>query len=516
MSTYLEALELRRLLSAGSLDLTYGTGGIGADKLPAGTFVLHDKTVESGDRVLVAGTFTPQGGTTQNFLARYTAQGTRDTAFLGTATVAGNPRGLASIDLITTQPDGKILLLDRTTNAGLATVVRLTASGKVDTTFGKNGVTKVSFSTAREMIVGDDGRIIIVGDDSNNIQVARLTTAGILDSTFASGGTFTGKVNLAGTNTQNVTYTRLALFASETSDGKVLIAGSFDLHELNPASTFSHPFVARFTSTGQLDTTFDTDGTAEISDQGNVAIKGFAVLSSGKVIVSFNGTSTSSLERLNDDGSTDTAFGSSGIAAVSGASQGILAQSDGKILVTEPSALVRYSASGNLDSSFTDGNAPDADPLGGIGSDGSIFTVSVAHKQATDPFGYTIRPIRRWSEQAPAGLLAAADVSAAPSGPYKFSIQWRAEKSVAVNTLSSPSIQIVAPGGATYKATFLATTKAGNGSQRTANYKFSAPGGSWDAGDDGVYTVRLLGGVVKDTLGDAASARVLGQFNVQL
>ena len=92
--------------------------------------------------------------------------------------------------------------------------------------FGKNGVTKVSFSTAREMIVGDDGRIIIVGDDSNNVQVARLTSTGALDATFATGGIFTGKVNLAGTNTQNVTYTRTALVASRRSEQEVLIASS--------------------------------------------------------------------------------------------------------------------------------------------------------------------------------------------------------------------------------------------------------------------------------------------------
>jgi hypothetical protein len=113
-------------------------------------------------------------------------------------------------------------------------------------------------------------------------------------------------------------------------------------------------------------------------------------------------------------------------------------------------------------------------------------------------------------------LLSAPVISSVPSGVYRFAIQWRAELSIVVNSLASSSIQIVAPNGTTYKATFLGTTKAGNGSQRTANYKFAAPGGTWDASDDGVYTVRLLAGFVKDTQGNTASARTLGTFAVQL
>ena len=185
-----------------------------------------------------------------------------------------------------------------------------------------------------------------------------------------------------------------ALFAAENPDGTVVIAGSFDLNETNPVSHFAHPYVARLTSRGKLDTTFGGDGTVEIQDQGSVMIEGFAVLADGKVVLSFNGTASSALMRLNADGSTDTTFGDSGVASVGGASSGIIAQADGRVVVSTPSQLFRYDAAGVLDSSFADNNVPNDNQLVGIGSDGSILTYTISHKQATDVFGYTIRPAR--------------------------------------------------------------------------------------------------------------------------
>ena len=54
----------------------------------------------------------------------------------------------------------------------------------------------------------------------------------------------------------------------------------------------------------------------------------------------------------------------------------------------------------------------------------------------------------------------------------------------------------------------------GAGATRVVTYSITPPGGSWDAGDNGTYTVALQGGMVADAAGNAAAAGDLGTFAV--
>src|SRR5437016_4627491 len=108
MSAWIEPLDSRRLLAAGDLDASYGTGGIAADTLPPheqGTATIVS-AVQAGDRILI-------GDGAQLYLARYTADGSRDPNFAGTAILQNHPRGLATIKQI------DVLSNDRIVVAGL-------------------------------------------------------------------------------------------------------------------------------------------------------------------------------------------------------------------------------------------------------------------------------------------------------------------------------------------------------------------------------------------------------------
>ena len=50
----------------------------------------------------------------------------------------------------------------------------------------------------------------------------------------------------------------------------------------------------------------------------------------------------------------------------------------------------------------------------------------------------------------------------------------------------------------------------------TATYAFSAPGGSWDATDNGEYIVRVKGGQVADSSGNYMEGRAIGAFVVSI
>jgi autotransporter-associated beta strand protein len=55
-----------------------------------------------------------------------------------------------------------------------------------------------------------------------------------------------------------------------------------------------------------------------------------------------------------------------------------------------------------------------------------------------------------------------------------------------------------------------------NGTPMTGSYSIAAPGGTWDSGDNGTYTITLQDASVADTLGNVTSETVLGTFTVNI
>jgi uncharacterized delta-60 repeat protein len=185
---------------------------------------------------------------------------------------------------------------------------------------------------------------------------ASALSKGQLDSSFGSGGiaSVSSGTELLGTAVQ--------------SDGKVVAVGASGV-----GTPTLHLLVARFTTSGRLDSTFSG---GQVTGPANVLGQAVAIQSDGKIVVT--GTTTDStgvstlgvvVMRLNSNGSRDGRFGSGGVVttltrASHGQGNAIAVAPSGEIIVAGDGAitsgpnqffpgvaLVRVSTTGHLDSS---------------------------------------------------------------------------------------------------------------------------------------------------------------------
>ena len=151
-------------------------------------------------------------------------------------------------------------------------------------------------------------------------------------------------------------------------DGKILAGGYTNNGITNDFA------LARYTVTGTLDTTFDTDGivTATVGVSFS-CIYAIALQPDGKIVAAgsaYNGVNYDfALARYNTNGSLDTAFDTDGVITTTVGSSNdkayaVVLQPDGRIVAagysfygaTDNFALVRYNDNGSLDTTFdTDG-----------------------------------------------------------------------------------------------------------------------------------------------------------------
>jgi uncharacterized delta-60 repeat protein len=159
----------------------------------AGTaFVDLGATVESAEGVAVQrdGKIVIAGSTGSSVLvARFTPSGAPDPDFgTGGHVTLGSVFGTSATD-VAIQQDGKILLA--TSGGSGTTVARLGADGKPDTSFDDDGVAAVNFSataTADALALQADGKIVIAANALDSGFVARLQPSGLPDATFHGSG----------------------------------------------------------------------------------------------------------------------------------------------------------------------------------------------------------------------------------------------------------------------------------------------------------------------------------------
>ncbi len=220
-------------------------------------------------------------------------------------------------------------LLVATTAFVAASLGALAAPGDIDGTFGTQGTVSVDAGgndVLRALVVAPGGAITAVGGSSGvpgsaGFQIVRRLPGGAADAAFAGGrvGVEFGGDESAGA---------VAL----QPDGKTVVAGSATL----PGGPMQMA-VARLTSSGSLDAApggisnahavqtgiggglrlgFDDDGRKLITI-GNVAeANTVRVLSDGRILVAGTGETDAAVVRLLADGTTDTSFGTGGVARV--------------------------------------------------------------------------------------------------------------------------------------------------------------------------------------------------------
>ena len=397
-----ESLEGRQLLSAGDLDPTFGNG----------------------------------------------------TGFVLTSQPGSNPSDV--LNAVALQPDGKVLVAGHGNgDQGRSfEVVRLTADGTLDSSFGSGGRSlpwTISDGGCTDMALQPDGKIVLVGNITiytgsgkhaeiqNDIAIARLNADGTLDQAFGQGGkVITGVSTSSSTDSSNKEDS--ASSVAIQPDGKVLVGG----RTYNGTSLGYDSILLRYNVDGSLDDGSANDTTPGDSfgqggmvvtawSTGNDNIVDLAIQPDGKIIASggytlAGGSVSYYVARYDANGSLDIGFGSAGLITTpfsvgtnlpGGAGHPLALQANGAIVFAGTAvngslldlAVARYTDTGALDTSFGAGTGFVVQDFGGdeygrsvaIQPDGKIVLVGQRRLGTTDtlvraiPAGRDSRHrIRQW------------------------------------------------------------------------------------------------------------------------
>ncbi|HEY7089887.1 MAG TPA: hypothetical protein VH518_17450 [Tepidisphaeraceae bacterium] len=331
--------------TTGVLDPRFGTGGV----VPTG-FIPFDVAVDSLGRTLIAGELHGDFA-----IMRVNPDGTPTLGFgnNGVVTVDLGGRAFDRAQRVVVQSDGKILVAGLKVNSGgignpatgQFALARLTEIGTLDPSFGDGGTETVLGSLTTDGIGGltvqSDGKILFAANsahgDNYNFITFRLQSSGLLDGTFgdARGSGSAGYVvtDMSGHDTASAVLVQ--------SDGNIVVGGTrFDSDEFN-RDQFA---LARYTSLGKLDRSFDGDGIVITRMIGDSTLYSITQQPDGKILAAgsmFGGDRRSHvlIRRFNVDGGDDMTLGNNGtifidpVANVSSVATNIFVRGDKIVIV---------------------------------------------------------------------------------------------------------------------------------------------------------------------------------------
>src|SRR5205814_6580715 len=269
-----EDFVVTRYNTDGTLDNTFGRGGKARTDFPGLAAVPSAVVIQADGKIVVAGGAFPLFTFAGNFeVVRYNPNGSLDRSFGNGGIVTTTfPEGSYAFD-VALQPDGKIIAAGTVFvdfNPGDLSdtdfaLYRFNSDGSLDTTFGNGGMVTTDFfgneDDAFSILIQPDGKIVAVGSANDpatfyDFAAARYLSNGTIDTPFG----VAGKVS---TDFGDQNFDR-ARSAALQADGKIVAAG-FAISQNGGVQNFA---VARYTSNGVLDTTFSRDGKTQI-DFGN-------------------------------------------------------------------------------------------------------------------------------------------------------------------------------------------------------------------------------------------------------
>jgi uncharacterized delta-60 repeat protein len=212
-----------RFNSNGTLDITYGQNGKRISEL-TDVAELYSMAIQKDNKMVAVGRLG-DGFT----VLRYDETGTPDYSFGS----GGQLTGTTTYTDMAIQGDGKIVV------AGGDVLARYMTDGKLDSSFGNNGV--VITGLDGHFVIQNDGKFVVQGGSA----IARYTASGILDNSFGK----YGKVNT------DISFDFFYRFITMQSDGKIIIGGNRPI--LNDPTDFVS---LRYTSSGKPDKSFGESG----------------------------------------------------------------------------------------------------------------------------------------------------------------------------------------------------------------------------------------------------------------
>ncbi|CAM3235355.1 Glycosyl hydrolase family 98 putative carbohydrate-binding module domain-containing protein [Deinococcus saxicola] len=203
---------------------------------------------------------------------------------------------------IARQPDGKLVVAGQMDGEMIA--ARFLSNLTLDSSFGAGGVVKLKVSragnlntrsatsAATDLMVQPDGKIVLAGSAeapyrtleggyqpiSSDFAVVRLNTGGTIDPGFGEGGiTITDLEGLVPDDGYDSSEDFIYGLAIQ-GDGKILVAGQAG------EAGGSAAVLARYLTSGQLDTSFSGEGVAAGGESGYSIFRTVAVQSDGQIV----------------------------------------------------------------------------------------------------------------------------------------------------------------------------------------------------------------------------------------
>jgi uncharacterized delta-60 repeat protein len=334
-----------RLLANGQLDGAFGKGGTVSIDFARGYDSAY-AAVTLSDGSIVLGGESSNGSNADFAFARLRVDGSPDPAFgVGGKVVVTVGVGDDRVNAMTVLADGAIVAVGESwaNGAPQLAVVRLRSDGSLDPAFGSGGkviAPSGTSTTGMSVAVQADGRLVIAGtiDDGtdSNFLIVRLTANGQLDPTFGANG-----VVSVGPNDGNDHGWGVAIQA----DGKIVVAGD-SARGLD--TDFS---AVRLNANGSLDSTFSGDGKVLIAvgasnDHGSA----LSVLPDGRIVIAGDAVTTVGRDlaavRLGPDGTVDPTFGA--IDTLAGSSTTYVQRGNAVVLDSDVALVdAELAASGN-------------------------------------------------------------------------------------------------------------------------------------------------------------------------
>ena len=347
----------------GTLDTTFGGDGRVTTDFTGAEDAAWGVAIQADGKIVAAGDAGLRTGNSRFAVARYNTDGTLDTSFGGDGKVMTQfTRHDDPVAGLALQADGKIVVSGgaawNTRNSNFA-LARYNTDGTLDTSFGGDGKVATDFVRRRDyanaVVVQADGKLVAGGyatysrtNGRDRFSLARYNADGTLDTTFSSDGKLT---------TDFTRRNDVVLDLELQPDGRILAVGLSSADGSN--SSFA---LARYTGDGTLDVSFGGDGKVRTDlSPGFDSARDAVLQPDGEIVV--GGTSAGSggrfaIARYDSSGALDSTFSGDGKATTNFTRHddfafGLALQADGNFVLVGGSgwggsnpkvALARYLA----------------------------------------------------------------------------------------------------------------------------------------------------------------------------
>jgi uncharacterized delta-60 repeat protein len=180
-SIFKSRVTLVRYASDGSLDATFGSGGVVRTAIGTGNAQARALALQPDGKLIVGG-----AASLGELVARYNVDGSLDATFGAGGIAAGLIDG--TIDSVALQPDGRIVANSRYLTFR---VLRFDINGALDSVFGSGGVVATPSGNSYAVVLQPDGKMVAGGLEAGFFKLVRYNLDGTIDPTFGVSGAVT-------------------------------------------------------------------------------------------------------------------------------------------------------------------------------------------------------------------------------------------------------------------------------------------------------------------------------------